>query len=95
MTLNRSYEVLTSITGAARLLLLARNTFVPVYIQARLREIEMLAELFTLVRPLLLTLDAERAHELTLRALEAGFYPSASGAEDVRLAVALWNLRAR
>ncbi|MGH6816117.1 MAG: quinone-dependent dihydroorotate dehydrogenase [Hyphomicrobiaceae bacterium] len=52
----------------------------------------MLAELLTLARPLLLALDPEQAHELTLKALEAGLYPKAGGAGDGRLAVTVWNL---
>jgi dihydroorotate dehydrogenase len=42
---------------------------------------------FELARPLLLALDPERAHALTLRLLEAGLYPRGSGGEDARLAV--------
>ncbi len=48
--------------------------------------------LFGLVQPGLFLLDPERAHELSLRALEAGLYPRAEP-DDPRLAQALWGLR--
>jgi dihydroorotate dehydrogenase len=41
----------------------------------------------------LLLLDPERAHELTLRALEMGLYLSPKIANDPRLAQTLWGLR--
>lgn len=41
----------------------------------------------------LLTLDPERAHELTLRALERGFYPKAELPRDPRLAQDLFGCR--
>jgi dihydroorotate dehydrogenase len=47
---------------------------------------------FDLARSLLLTLDPEHAHELTLRSLEAGLYPRPSGPDDPRLAVRVWGL---
>ena len=47
----------------------------------------MPAAAYALVRPLLFTLDPERAHELTLRSLEAGLYPRSAGPDDKRLAV--------
>jgi dihydroorotate dehydrogenase len=49
----------------------------------------MLARLFSLAQPALMLLDTERAHELTLRALEAGLYPRC-GRDDPRLAQTLW-----
>ena len=52
----------------------------------------MLAAVFGLVRPLLLALPPEQAHELTLRALEAGLYPRLGGFDDSRIAVSLWGL---
>jgi dihydroorotate dehydrogenase len=47
----------------------------------------MPAAAYALVRPLLFTLDPERAHELTLRSLEAGLHPRSTGPDDRRLAV--------
>jgi dihydroorotate dehydrogenase len=52
----------------------------------------MLAVLFELVRPGLLALKPEQAHELTLRLLEAGIYPRGHAPDDPRLAVQLWGL---
>jgi dihydroorotate dehydrogenase len=52
----------------------------------------MLTAVYNLARPLLFSLDPERAHELTLRALEAGLYPRQRTADDPRLGVALWGL---
>jgi dihydroorotate dehydrogenase len=54
---------------------------------------KMFGALFELARPLLHALDPEQAHELTLKALEAGFYPRATGADDPRLALELWGMR--
>lgn len=48
--------------------------------------------LFGLAQPGLFLLDPERAHELSLRALEAGVFPRA-GKDDPRLAQELWGLR--
>jgi dihydroorotate dehydrogenase len=56
-------------------------------------EKKMFGALFELARPLLHALDPEQAHELTLKALEAGFYPRATGADDPRLAIELWGMR--
>ncbi|MDA7946798.1 MAG: quinone-dependent dihydroorotate dehydrogenase [Hyphomicrobiaceae bacterium] len=42
--------------------------------------------------PFLRNLDPEKAHELTLRALEAGLYPRQSMADDPRLAQTVWGL---
>ena len=53
----------------------------------------MLGAVFDLVRPLLFALDPERAHELTLKSLEAGIYPRSFAPDDARLAVELWGLR--
>jgi len=57
------------------------------------REKKMFAALFELARPLLNALEPEQAHELTLKALEAGFYPRARDADDARLAIELWGMR--
>jgi dihydroorotate dehydrogenase len=53
----------------------------------------MLGALFDLARPLLHRLDPEQAHELTLKALEAGLYTRAAGRDDPRLAIELWGMR--
>ncbi len=45
-----------------------------------------------LARPLLLAFEPERAHEMTLRALETGVYPRGES-DDPRLALDLWGLR--
>jgi dihydroorotate dehydrogenase len=47
----------------------------------------MLSALFDLTRPMMFALEPERAHELTLRSLEAGLYARASHPDDPRLAV--------
>jgi len=47
----------------------------------------MLNTVLALARPLLRALDPERAHEITLRALEAGLIPRARGSDDRSLAV--------
>jgi dihydroorotate dehydrogenase len=52
----------------------------------------MLKHLLSLGQPLLLALDPERAHEMTLRALEAGFYPRSEGPEPASLAVTVMGL---
>ncbi|HEX6001416.1 MAG TPA: quinone-dependent dihydroorotate dehydrogenase [Hyphomicrobiaceae bacterium] len=52
----------------------------------------MLATLYDLARPLLFGLDPEQAHELTLKALEAGIYPRPSTAENPALRVTAWGL---
>jgi len=46
----------------------------------------MILGLADLAMPLLRNLDPERAHEITLRAMEAGFYPRQYKADDPRLA---------
>jgi dihydroorotate dehydrogenase len=48
--------------------------------------------LYHLARPLLFTLDPERAHGLTLAALEAGVHPRPAAADDARLALTVWGL---
>src|SRR5262245_28690122 len=53
----------------------------------------MFGALFDLARLLLHRLDPEQAHELTLKALEAGLYPRAAGREDPRLSIELWGMR--
>lgn len=54
----------------------------------------MMRVLTSLSRPFLLALDPERAHELTLRALELGVYPRDTGASahDEVLGLSLWGL---
>ncbi len=52
----------------------------------------MLGAAYDFVRPLLFGLDPEQAHELTLRALEAGVHPRPAVPDDPRLRVALWGL---
>ena len=53
----------------------------------------MLSLAYGLARPLLFSLEAEQAHEMTLRALEAGLYPRSFAADDPRLAVTVFGLR--
>jgi len=48
--------------------------------------------LFGLGQALLLALDPERAHEVTLKTLELGLYPRAEGPDDKRLAQTLFGL---
>ena len=45
----------------------------------------MLSGLYQLARPALFALEPEVAHEATLKALEAGLYPRASGRDDAVL----------
>jgi len=52
----------------------------------------MLSALTDLARPLLLSLDPETAHELTLRALELGAYPRCAGGAPAALAVSAFGL---
>ena len=52
----------------------------------------MIPALADFALPFLRTLDPEKAHELTLRALESGLYPRQSGADDPRLAQTIWGL---
>jgi dihydroorotate dehydrogenase len=52
----------------------------------------MLGAVFELARPLLNVLDPEQAHELTLKSLEVGIHPRASGPDDARLAVTAFGL---
>ena len=52
----------------------------------------MLASVFEFARPLLYALDPERAHELTLKSLEAGIYPRPSQPDDARLGVNVWGV---
>jgi dihydroorotate dehydrogenase len=51
-----------------------------------------MSDVFHLIRPLLFALDPERAHALTLRALEAGLHPRLRMPDDPRLGVSLWGL---
>lgn len=52
----------------------------------------MLAALYDLARPLLFRLDPELAHELSLKALEAGIHPRAATPDDPCLATTAWGL---
>lgn len=52
----------------------------------------MIGTLVELARPLLLTLDPERAHDLTLAALERGIHPHDRSADDAALAASVWGL---
>lgn len=52
----------------------------------------MIGPLSRLARPLLLTLDPEVAHDLTLRALEVGIYPRCASAARGELKTSLWGL---
>ena len=52
----------------------------------------MMNALFDLARPALLAFDPERAHEMTLRTLEKGFYPRARGVDPACLAADLSGL---
>ena len=52
----------------------------------------MIAGLMRLAQAGLLSLEPERAHELSLRALEAGFYPRQQAPDDPRLAQSFWGL---
>lgn len=47
--------------------------------------------LYALARPILFHLDAENAHQLTLRALKLGLAPRPKKVEDPALRVTLWN----
>jgi dihydroorotate dehydrogenase len=51
-----------------------------------------LSGLFGLGQTLLLALDPERAHDLTLKTLELGVYPRSSGSDDPRLKQAVFGL---
>ena len=52
----------------------------------------MLAAAYNLARPLLFGLDPERAHELALRALNAGLHPRPEAPDDASLGVTVWGL---
>jgi dihydroorotate dehydrogenase len=52
----------------------------------------MLGPLATLARPMLLALPPEQAHEVTLKALEAGLYPRQLAPDDPRLAQTVMGL---
>lgn len=53
----------------------------------------MIGGLASLARPLLLALDPERAHALSIAALRADLAGAAAEPDDSRLAVGLWDLR--
>lgn len=53
----------------------------------------MLSAVLNLARPMLFALEPERAHEVTLRSLEAGFYPNGGERIDPRLATKVWGLQ--
>ncbi|WP_072396480.1 quinone-dependent dihydroorotate dehydrogenase [Hyphomicrobium sp. CS1GBMeth3] len=52
----------------------------------------MIGLLSRFAQPFLLVLDPERAHELTLRALELGAYPRCAGEPDSALRATIWGL---
>ena len=52
----------------------------------------MLSLAYAFARPLLFGLEPEQAHEVTLRALEAGIYPRSLVRDDPRLAVTAFGL---
>ena len=52
----------------------------------------MLSAVYDFARPLLFGLDPEQAHELTLKALEAGVHPRPAAPDDPRLRVEAWGL---
>jgi dihydroorotate dehydrogenase len=52
----------------------------------------MIPGLADLAMPFLRTLEPEQAHELTLRAMEAGLYPRPCAADDKRLGQTIWGL---
>jgi len=52
----------------------------------------MLNQLFDLARPALFALDPERAHQLSVQALEKGIYPRDTQPDDPRLAVSVAGL---
>jgi dihydroorotate dehydrogenase len=52
----------------------------------------MLATAYNLARPLLFGLDPEQAHELALRALNAGLHPRPEAPDDASLGVTAWGL---
>ena len=53
---------------------------------------DMLSSILGVARPLLLAVEAERAHELTLRALESGIHPRPSAPDDVSLKVQAFGM---
>jgi len=53
----------------------------------------MLSQLLELARPALFALDPERAHTLTIQALEKGLYPRGQQPDDPRLGVTVAGLR--
>jgi dihydroorotate dehydrogenase len=52
----------------------------------------MLAAAYNLARPLLFGLDPEQAHELALRALNAGLHPRPEAPDDASLGMTVWGL---
>ena len=50
----------------------------------------MLTKLAGLARPLLLLMEPERAHEMTLRSLESGMFGWSNVSDDARLGVDIW-----
>ena len=53
----------------------------------------MLNQLFELARPALLAFDPERAHQMSIQALEKGLYPRDTTPDDPRLSVTVAGLR--
>ncbi len=52
-----------------------------------------MSTLYSLFRPLLFTFDAEKAHRMTLKALQSGMLPSCPPFHDRMLEVDLWGLK--
>lgn len=53
----------------------------------------MLMKLAGLARPMLLMMEPERAHEISLRSLESGLFRGSDTPDDKRLAVEIWQNR--
>ena len=53
----------------------------------------MLNHLFDLARPALLAFDPERAHQMSIQALEKGLHPRDTNADDARLEISVAGLR--
>ncbi len=52
----------------------------------------MLDRLFALARPVLFSLEAEKAHDASLRALELGAYPRVRGTDNPILSQEIWHM---
>ena len=51
----------------------------------------MITRLASLARPMLLLMEPERAHEMTLRSLESGLFGGSAKPDDARLSVDIWQ----